>query len=133
MSTSAHVPPRALQLAEGMSITQGTSVRGTWVGPLIATVVTLPAALVAYIVAGLSPMACDACDGAEAEHFTRRFDTAFTFLQAGLLASVALLLVSWGLPQTESNVARRRVVAVLAPGTVLLSVIFFAGVVPWPS
>ncbi|MFD4558146.1 hypothetical protein ACFWP5_28155 [Streptomyces sp. NPDC058469] len=105
-----------------MSITQGTSVRGAWVGPLIATVLTLPSALVAYIIGGLSPMACDACDGAEAERFTRRFDTAFTFLQVGVLASVALLLVSWGLPQTEGNVARRRVFAVLAPGTVLLSV-----------
>ncbi|WP_234444385.1 hypothetical protein [Streptomyces sp. NRRL F-525] len=133
MSTSAHVPPRALQLAGGMSITQGTWVRGTWVGPLIATVVTLPATLITYIVAGLSPMACDACDGAKAEHFTRRFDTAFTFLQVGLLASVALLLVSWGLPQTESNVARRRVFAVLAPGTIALSAIFFAAMVPWPN
>ncbi|MFG2376061.1 hypothetical protein ACGFY9_31875 [Streptomyces sp. NPDC048504] len=130
MSTSAHVPPRALQLAEGMWITQGTSVRGTWVGPLIATVVTLPAALVAYIVAGLSPMACDACDGAEAEHFTRRFDTAFTFLQVGLLASVALLLVSWGLPQTEENAARRAVSAVLAPSTVVFSFLLFEGMVP---
>ncbi|MEV0469417.1 hypothetical protein [Streptomyces prunicolor] len=133
MSTSAHVLPRALQLAGRMSITQGTSVRGTWVGPLMATVVTLPAALVAYIIGGLSPMACDACDGAEAERFTRRFDTAFTFLQVGLLASVALLLVSWGLPRTEENVTRRRLFAALAPGTVVLSVILFAGIVPWPN
>ncbi|WP_406123195.1 hypothetical protein [Streptomyces sp. NBC_00989] len=116
-----------------MSISQGTSVRGTWVGPLVATVVTLPAALVAYIIGGLSPMACDACDGAEAERFTRRFDTAFTLLQVGILASVALLLVSWGLPQTEQNIARRRVFAALAPGTVVLSVILFAAMVPWPG
>jgi hypothetical protein len=127
------VPPPSVQLAEGMSITQGTSVRGTWVGPLVATVVTLPAALVAYVVGGLTPMACDACDGAEAERFSRRFDTGFTFLQVGLLASSVLLLVSWGLPQTEPNVARRRVFAVLAPGTVLFSFLLFAAMVPSPN
>jgi hypothetical protein len=116
-----------------MSITQGTSVRSTWVGPLIATVVTLPAALLAYVIGGFTPMACDACNGAEAEHFTRRFDTAFTLLQVGLLASLALLLVSWGLPQTERNVARRRVFSVLAPSTVVFSALLFAGMVPSPS
>ena len=128
------MPPPALRFAGRMSITQGTSsVRGTWVGPLIATVVTLPAALVAYIVGGLSPMACDACDGVQADRFTQGFDTAFTFLQLGLLASVVLLLVSWGLPRTEENVTQRRLFAALAPGMVILSVILFAGIVPWPN
>jgi hypothetical protein len=113
-----------------MSITQGNSVRGTWVAPLIATVVTLPAAFLAYVFGGLTPMACDACNGAEAERFTRGFDTAFTLLQVGLLASLALLLVSWGLPQTERNVVRRGVFAALAPSAVVLSLILFAGMVP---
>ncbi|MEV8537383.1 hypothetical protein [Streptomyces sp. NPDC051572] len=116
-----------------MSITQGTSVRGTWAGPLIATVVTLPAALFAYVIGSLTPMACDSCNGAEAEHFTRRFDTGFTILQVGLLTSLALLLVSWGLPQTEENVARRALFAVLAPGTVLFSLLLFTGMVPSPN
>jgi hypothetical protein len=116
-----------------MSITQDTSVRGTWVGPLIATVVTLPAALIAYVIGSLTPMACDSCDGAEAEHFTRRFDTGFTILQVGLLASLVLLLVSWGLPQTRENVARRALFAVLAPSTVMFSFLLFIGIVPTPS
>jgi hypothetical protein len=118
-----------------MSITQGTgtSVRSTRVGQLIATVVTLPAALFAYIVGSLTPMACDSCNGAEAKHFTRSFDTAFTLLQVGLLTSLALLLVSWGLPQTEENVARRTVFAVLAPSTVMFSFLLFTGMVPSPN
>ncbi|WOX11848.1 hypothetical protein [Streptomyces sp. N50] len=133
MSTSAHVPPRALQLAEGMSITQGTSERGTWVGPLIASVVTVPAALFAYIIGSLTPMACDSCNGAEAAHFDRSFDTAFTLLQIGLLTSLVLLLVSWSLPQTEENVARRAVSAVLAPSIVAFSFLLFIGMVPSPN
>ncbi|MFE2424237.1 hypothetical protein [Streptomyces hokutonensis] len=116
-----------------MSITQGTSVRGTRVGQLIATVVTLPAALFAYVIGSLTPMACDSCDGAEAEHFTRSFDTAFTLLRVGLLTSLALLLVSWGLPQTEENAARRAVFAVLAPSTVVFSFLLFEGMVPYPG
>ncbi|MGW0830818.1 hypothetical protein [Streptomyces prunicolor] len=116
-----------------MSITQDTSVSGSWVGPLIASVVTVPAAFFAYIIGCLTPMACDSCDGAEAEHFNRRFDTAFPLLQVGLLASLVLLLVSWGLPQTEKNAARRAVCAVLAPSIVAFSFLLFTAMVPSPN
>ena len=127
------MPPRAPQLAGRMSITQGTPVRATWLGPLIATVVTVPAAFFAYIIGSLTPMACDSCNGAEAEHFDRRFDTAFTLLEVGLLASLVMLIVSWGLPQTEENVARRAVFSVLAPCTVAFSFLLFTGMVPSPN
>ncbi|MFI6405265.1 hypothetical protein [Streptomyces sp. NPDC050548] len=116
-----------------MSITQGTSVRGTRVGQLIATVVTLPAAFFAYIIGSLTPMACDSCNGAEADRFNRKFDTAFTILQVGLLTSLALLLASWGLPQTEKTAARRALFAVLAPSTVMFSFLLFTGIVPTPN
>ncbi|XUL88635.1 hypothetical protein ACQ86D_19930 [Streptomyces galilaeus] len=117
-----------------MSITHGSSARtDTWVAPVVATVVTLPMALLALFFGGFAPMACDSCNGAEAESFTRGFNTGFTYLQAGLVIAVVLLLVSWCLPQTEANVFRRRVFAALAPGTVVFSVFLFATLAPWPN
>ncbi|MER6122266.1 hypothetical protein ABT173_06160 [Streptomyces sp. NPDC001795] len=113
--------------------TQGGPVRRAWVAPLVATVLTVPGSLLAYAFAGLTPMACDACDGAVADRFTRGFDSAYTVLRIGLAAAFVLLLVSWCLPWSERNVVPRRVLAAFAPGTVLVSVLLFASMVPWPS
>jgi hypothetical protein len=100
---------------------------------LIATVITVPASLIAFFFGSLTPMACDACNGAEAKRFDRSFDTAFTVLQLGLALSFVLLLASWCLPWTERNTARRLALAALAPATVLLAVGFFVGLLDGPS
>ena len=113
--------------------TQMARVRRGWVAPLVATVLTVPLGLFAFVFGGLSPMACDSCDGAEAERFTRGFNTAYTVLLTGLLTAFVLLLVSWSLSWNERNVVPRRVLAAAAPGTVVLSGLVFASMVPWPS
>jgi len=116
-----------------LDTTQGGPARRAWAGPLIATVLTLPGSFFAFVFGGLAPMACDNCDGAEAERFTRGFNTAHTVLHGGLTAAFVILLVSWCLPWNERNVVPRWVLAALAPGTVVLSVLVFASMVPWPS
>jgi len=113
--------------------TQAPPARRAWVAPLVATVLTVPGSFLAFAFGGLTPMACDSCNGAEAESFTRGFDTAYTVLQVGLAAAFVLLLVSWCLPWSERNVVPRWILALLAPGTVLFSVLVFASMVPWPS
>jgi hypothetical protein len=107
--------------------------RRAWVGPLVATVLTLPVSFFAFVFAGLAPMACDSCDGAEADRFTRGFDSAYTVFQVGVGAAFVLLLVSWCLPWSERNVVPGWVLALLPPLTALFSVLIFASMVPWPS
>ncbi|MFC9911874.1 hypothetical protein [Streptomyces sp. NPDC127197] len=57
--------------------------------------ITLPASFLAFFFGGLTPIACDSCNGAEAERFNQSFDTAFAVLQMGLAASSTWLPVSW--------------------------------------
>lgn len=113
--------------------TQSGTARRAWVAPLIATVLTLPASFFAFVFAGLAPMACDSCNGAEADRFTAGFDTAYAVLRVGLGVAFVLLLVGWCLPWSERNAAPRWILALLAPCTVLLSVLLFVSMVPWPS
>ncbi|OIJ85427.1 hypothetical protein [Streptomyces colonosanans] len=107
-------------------------VQGAWVAPLVGTVLTLPVGLIALAVGGLSPMACDSCNDADAKRFDMSFDTAFTVLQVGLAASLALLIVSWCLVSDE-RAERRWLFALLPIGTVLISLILFLSLVDWPS
>jgi len=106
--------------------------RRGWIAPLISTVLTIPAGLFALAFGGLSPMACDSCDGAQAESFTRSFNTAFTVLLVGLAAAAVLLITSWCLTNDE-NAGRRGLFALLAPTAVLVSLVAFGSLVEWPS
>ncbi|GAA2962897.1 MULTISPECIES: hypothetical protein [Streptomyces] len=107
-------------------------VRHAWVAPLLSTLLTLPAAGFALLYGGLSPMACDSCDGAEADRFTESFDAAWAVLCAGLLLSMAVLLASWVLPWRQRHVPTRALLSVAAPGTVLVAFIAFMTVVDRP-
>ena len=106
--------------------------QGAWVAPLVGTVLTLPVGLIALAVGGLSPMACDSCEDADAARFDTSFDTAFTVLQLGLAASLALLIAGWCLIGDE-RAERRWLFALLPIGTVLISLMLFLSLVDWPS
>ncbi|MFD5939104.1 MULTISPECIES: hypothetical protein [Streptomyces] len=79
-----------------------------WVAPLISTLLTLPMGLVALFVGGLTPMACDSCDGAAAD----RFDASFT--------------------HRIRHAARRVGLALTAPATVVVTFVAFMALVDWP-
>ncbi|MEK8143790.1 hypothetical protein NKH18_22750 [Streptomyces sp. M10(2022)] len=97
--------------------------------PLVSTLVTLPLILVALFIGGLSAMACDSCNGAEADGFTRSFDTAWAVLTTGLLLSFAVLVVSWFLPWRQRQAATRMFLAALAPAVVFIAFVAFLGLV----
>ncbi|MEU6676384.1 hypothetical protein [Streptomyces sp. NPDC046925] len=106
--------------------------RLAWIGPLLSTLLTLPAAFVAFAFAALSPMACDSCTDAQSALFDPSYDTAFTVFQFGLTVPAALLLSAWALPWQQRLAARRALLAVLAPVSVLALYLLFAGLVDWP-
>ncbi|MER5894255.1 hypothetical protein [Streptomyces sp. NPDC001876] len=103
-----------------------------WAAPLVSTVVTLPGAALALFFGGLSPMACDSCDGARADRFTRSFDSGWAVLCTGLLLALAVLVASWALPWRQQHAARRVLLAATAPAVVVCAVIAFVGLVDWP-
>ncbi|MER5634509.1 hypothetical protein [Streptomyces nitrosporeus] len=103
-----------------------------WVAPLLSTLLTLPAAALALFYGGLSPMACDSCDGARADRFTDSFGGAWTVLRAGLVLSLVLLLVCWSLPWRQDRAARRAALSVGPPVLVGVAVVAFTGMVDWP-
>ncbi|WP_372352865.1 hypothetical protein [Streptomyces sp. KL116D] len=103
-----------------------------WVAPLVSSLVTLPAALVAWAVAGLSPMACDACTDAQVARFEPSYERAFTVFGWGLTISLLVLATAWLLPWEERFAARRTGFAAVAPFAVLVTYLVFAGIVDWP-
>ncbi|AEN10651.1 MULTISPECIES: hypothetical protein [unclassified Streptomyces] len=107
-------------------------VRHAWVAPLLSTLLTLPAAGFALLYGGLSPMACDSCDGAEADRFTESFDAAWSVLCTGLLLSMAVLLTSWVLPWRLRQAPRRLVLATAAPAVVAVAFVAFTALVDRP-
>ncbi|MFG3345231.1 hypothetical protein ACGF1Z_09205 [Streptomyces sp. NPDC048018] len=107
-------------------------VTGGWVAPLVSTLLTLPMGLLALFFGGLSPMACDSCDGAEADRFDASFAVAFPLLWVGLLLALALLITSWALPRRRRNQPRRLGLALAAPATVVLATIVFAAILDTP-
>ncbi|MET9964019.1 hypothetical protein ABZ128_33920 [Streptomyces sp. NPDC006326] len=107
--------------------------RRAFVAPLVSTLVTLPAALVSFFIVGLSPMACDSCNGAVADRFDASYEVAFSVFTAGLLVVLVLLVACWALPWQRRNAARRVVLALCAPAAVVLDYLVFAALVDWPS
>lgn len=103
-----------------------------WMAPMLSTVVTLPAAGLALFIGGLSPMACDSCNGAQADRFTRSFDSGWAVLCTGLVLALAVLVTSWALPRTQRQAANRVLLAVTAPAVVVCTFIAFMGLVDWP-
>ncbi|MEV3931936.1 MULTISPECIES: hypothetical protein [unclassified Streptomyces] len=103
-----------------------------WAAPLVSTLITLPAAGAALLYGGLSPMACDSCNGAQAERFTDSFNAGWAVLCTGLLLSLAVLLASWSLPWRQRQAATRALLSVAAPAVVFVSVIAFMALVDWP-
>ncbi|MEU7556461.1 hypothetical protein AB0B01_29760 [Streptomyces sp. NPDC044571] len=107
--------------------------RRAFIAPLVSTLVTLPAALVAFFTVGMSPMACDSCNGDVADRFDASYEVAFPTFTAGLLVVLVLLVACWALPWQRRNAARRVVLALFAPAAVMLDYLVFAALVDWPS
>ncbi|MFB4423662.1 hypothetical protein C5F59_021580 [Streptomyces sp. QL37] len=103
-----------------------------WAGPLISTLLTLPAAALALFFGGLSPMACDSCDGTQADRFTDSFDTAWAVLCTGLVLSLIVLVASWALPWRQRQAAPRVLLSMAAPAVVLTAYVAFTALVDWP-
>ncbi|MEU1476886.1 hypothetical protein ACFYZ8_42255 [Streptomyces sp. NPDC001668] len=105
---------------------------GAWVAPLLSTLLTVPACLLAYFFGGFSAMACDSCTAPEADRFDSSFGIAFPVLLAGLGIALFLLAAGWALPWERRNTARRVGLALAAP--VLVPVVYgvFAVLVDWP-
>ncbi|MFE5655427.1 hypothetical protein ACFQ9H_04365 [Streptomyces sp. NPDC056517] len=103
-----------------------------WIAPLVATVLTLPLAFVAFIGVALSPMACDPCSGPRSAEFSADFVPAFWTFLVGLVLPLGLLVTSWALPRRRRHTARRLTTAALAPLSVVLLYLLFLGLVDWP-
>lgn len=103
-----------------------------WVAPLISTIVTLPMGLVALFIGGLTPMACDSCNGAAADRFDASFTTAWTVLCIGLILALIVLVAAWAVPHQLRNSARRVGLALTAPATVVVAFVAFMALVDWP-
>ncbi|MET9596066.1 hypothetical protein ABZY45_34835 [Streptomyces sp. NPDC006516] len=103
-----------------------------WIAPLISTLLTLPAAGLALLYGGLSPMACDSCNGPQADRFTDSFDTAWAVLSTGLVLSLIVLVASWALPWQRRQDAKRALLATAAPAVVVVTFLAFMALVDWP-
>ncbi|WP_406394266.1 hypothetical protein [Streptomyces sp. NBC_00887] len=103
-----------------------------WTAPLVSTVVTLPGAALALFFGGLSPMACDACEGAQEDRFSRSFDSGWAVLCTGLVLALAVLVASWVVPWHQRHAANRVLLAVTAPAVALCAFIAFVALVDWP-
>ncbi|MFD4943916.1 hypothetical protein ACFVYE_39570 [Streptomyces sp. NPDC058239] len=102
----------------------------TWIASLISTIVTLPLAFFALVFGGLSPMACDSCDEAEAHRFDTSFDPAWTVLTLGLVLALGVLVASWVFSRRRPPAGLA--LAVLAPSTVFVAWVTFMTLVDWP-
>jgi hypothetical protein len=105
---------------------------GAWVAPLLSTLLTVPACLLAYLGGGLSAMACDSCTAPEADRFDASFGIAFPVLLGGLGVALFLLAAGWALPWERHNAARRVGLALAAPALVPVMYVVFAVLVEWP-
>ncbi|MFE7372983.1 MULTISPECIES: hypothetical protein [Streptomyces] len=103
-----------------------------WVAPLISTIVTLPMGLVALFIGGLTPMACDSCNGAAADRFDASFTTAWTALCIGLVLALIVLVAAWAVPHRLRYAARRVGLALTAPTVVGVTFVAFMALVDWP-
>ncbi|MFH9297081.1 hypothetical protein [Streptomyces sp. NPDC017520] len=103
-----------------------------WVAPLISTLVSLPMGLVALFIGGLSPMACDSCNGAAANGFHDSWTIAWTVLWIGLIVALIVLIAAWATPHQLRYAARRVGLALTAPATVMVAFVAFMALVDWP-
>jgi hypothetical protein len=108
-------------------------VRGEWFPALVSTLITLPLAFLLSAGASFAPMACDNCDGTEAERFDESYGFAIVVFLAGLAVSSILMLASWCMPWRQKNVKRRRVAATMAPSVLLMAYVLFAGLLATPG
>ncbi len=74
-----------------------------FVAPLLATVLALPMAAVAFFFVGMSPMACDSCGTAASDRFDASYQVAFPVFGFGLLIVPAALLVAWALRRQRAS------------------------------
>ncbi|MEV4877367.1 hypothetical protein [Streptomyces cyaneofuscatus] len=102
-----------------------------WIAPLVSTLVTLPMGVIALTVGGLTPMACDSCDGARADRFDASFGPAWTVLWVGLALALIVLLASWDTGKYR-DAPRRTALALAAPATVVVTFVAFMALVDWP-
>ncbi|MFE1415360.1 hypothetical protein ACFW6F_31885 [Streptomyces sp. NPDC058746] len=103
-----------------------------FIAPLVSTLLTLPLGLVSLFFAGLSPMACDSCNGQVAQAFDASFQTAWLVLMAGFVVVLALLVWCWALPWRKANAARRVGIAIAAPAVVVLNTVVFWALLDLP-
>ncbi|MGY0491685.1 hypothetical protein [Streptomyces sp. WG-D5] len=104
----------------------------SWVAPLVSSVITLPAAFFAYVVAAASQMACDACSGAAAVRFEASAEWAFTVFGWGLTVSLLTLATAWLLPWEGRFASRRLGFALAAPFAVAVTLVLYLVLVDWP-
>ncbi|MFD9726604.1 hypothetical protein [Streptomyces sp. NPDC059072] len=103
-----------------------------FIAPLVSTLLTLPLGLVSLFFAGISPMACDSCNGQAAHDFDASFRIAWLVLMAGFVVVLALLVWCWALPWRKANAARRVGLAVAAPAVVVLGTVVFWALLDLP-
>ncbi|MFD7559823.1 MULTISPECIES: hypothetical protein [unclassified Streptomyces] len=103
-----------------------------FIAPLASTLLTLPLGLVSLFFAGLSPMACDSCNGQAAHDFDASFQIAWLVLMAGFAVVLALLVWCWALPWRKANADRRFGIAIAAPAVVLVSMVVFWALLDLP-
>jgi hypothetical protein len=113
-------------------MTEETRTYRGWSAPLMSTVVTLPTGLYATALVGLSPMSCDPCGEAEYARFEQDFAFDWTVYLLGLALSVGMLLADY-VATWQRREAARLWLAFLAPITVVLNYLIFAGILhgPW--
>lgn len=93
--TATTEPARAAEASP--STGPDTETGRAWVGPAIATLVSIPLAYICFIVMAISSMSCPGCHDAQAARFNDSLDVAFTVYQWGLLLPLAMLGTSWAL------------------------------------
>lgn len=102
------------------------SYRG-WTAPVMSTLVTLPLALLAFALVGLSAMSCDDCQGAELKRFDESLHVAWIVYRIGLTLPAGLLLADY-VATWRRREAARLWLAFLAPPSVLIPYMLFAGI-----
>ncbi|WP_327368124.1 hypothetical protein [Streptomyces sp. NBC_01217] len=101
-----------------------------WIASLISTVVTLPLAFVVLVFGGLSPMACDSCSESGSDRFDTSFEAAWAVLSCGLVLALIVLIASWVFKRRRPPTCVS--LAVLAPGTVVITWAAFMALIDWP-
>ena len=106
--------------------------RRGWIAPLLSTLVTVPMALIATVFVGLSPMACDPCQGAQLERFEDSFDVAINVYWVGLALTASLLFADY-VATWQRQDSPRLILAVLAPLSAFCNYLLFAGLLTEPT